>query len=63
MGAGNCVMVCDLGIFADQAAEPIPAQDTRTGHFRGKLPWTTEVPTVAGSPRLVASTAVGTVRR
>ena len=24
VGAGNCVTLCDLGIFADQAAEPVP---------------------------------------
>ena len=26
VGAENCVTSCDLGIFADQAAEPVPAQ-------------------------------------
>jgi hypothetical protein len=25
MSAGNCVTLCDLGVFADQAAEPVPA--------------------------------------
>jgi hypothetical protein len=25
VGAGNPVTICDLGIFADQAAEPVPA--------------------------------------
>ena len=27
MGAENPVTLCDLGIFADQAAEPVPAQN------------------------------------
>ena len=27
VGAGNCVTLCDLGIFVDQAAEPIPPKD------------------------------------
>ncbi len=27
VGAGNSVTLCDLGIFADEAAEPVPAQN------------------------------------
>ena len=34
VGAGNCVTLCDLGVFADQAAEPVPALNAHTGHFR-----------------------------
>jgi hypothetical protein len=26
-GAENCVTLCDLGILADQAAEPVPAEN------------------------------------
>jgi hypothetical protein len=32
VGAGNCVTSCDLRVFVDQAAEPIPAQNAHTGH-------------------------------
>jgi hypothetical protein len=34
VGAGNCVTLCDLGVFADQAAEPVLALNAHTGHFR-----------------------------
>ena len=27
VGAGNCVSLCGLGIFMDQAAEPVPPQN------------------------------------
>ena len=30
MGAGNCVISCDLVIFMDQAAEPVPPQHLDT---------------------------------
>jgi hypothetical protein len=30
-GAGNRVISCDLGIFVDQAAEPVPAQNAGAG--------------------------------
>lgn len=35
MGAEYLVTLCDLGIFADQAAEPVPAQNTDTCAQRG----------------------------
>ena len=35
VGAGNCVTLCDLGVFMDQAAEPVPAQNTPAP----SLPW------------------------
>ena len=35
VGAGNRVTSCDLDIFADQSAEPIPPRDAHTGHFYG----------------------------
>jgi hypothetical protein len=28
VGAGNPVTLCDLGIFVDQAAKPVPAQNS-----------------------------------
>jgi hypothetical protein len=34
VGAGNCVTLCDLGVFVDQAAEPVPAHNAHSGHFR-----------------------------
>ena len=34
MGAGNCVTLCDLGVFVDQAAEPGLAHNAYSGHFR-----------------------------
>jgi hypothetical protein len=33
VGAENCVTLCDLGVFADQPAEPISAHNAYTGHF------------------------------
>ena len=36
MGAGNRVTSCDLGVFADQAAELVPAHNMRTGDLRGR---------------------------
>ena len=35
VGAGNYVTSCDLGIFVNQAAESVPAQNTHTGHSGG----------------------------
>jgi len=35
VGAGNCVTVCDLGVFMDQVAEPVPAQNAPPRF----LPW------------------------
>ena len=32
MGAGNYVTSCNLRVFADEAAEPVPAQNVHTGH-------------------------------
>jgi hypothetical protein len=37
VGAGNCVTLCDLRVFVDQAAEPVPAQNARTGDAGGWL--------------------------
>jgi hypothetical protein len=37
VGAENTVTLCDLGIFMDQAAEPVPAQNAHTGHFDGRI--------------------------
>jgi hypothetical protein len=32
VGAGNCVTLCGLGAFMDQATGPVPAQNAHTGH-------------------------------
>jgi hypothetical protein len=32
VGAGNYVTSCNLRVFADEAAEPLPAQNLHTGH-------------------------------
>src|SRR5712691_9120041 len=37
MGAGDCVTSCVLGVFVDQATEPVPAQNAHTGHFRSRM--------------------------
>ena len=37
VGAGNCVTLCDLGVFVDQAAEPVAAQDAHSGHFGRRM--------------------------
>ena len=37
MGAGNRVTLCDLGIFTDQAAEPVPAQNAHMAQFRRRM--------------------------
>jgi AAA domain len=37
VGAENCVTLCDLGVFADQAAEPVPPQKAHTGHFSRRM--------------------------
>ena len=34
VGAGNCVTSCDLGVFVDQAAEPVPPQNADTRSLR-----------------------------
>jgi hypothetical protein len=36
-GAEDSVTSCDLRIFIDQPAEPVPAQNTHTGHVGGRL--------------------------
>ena len=33
VGAENAVALCDLRIFVDHAAEPVPAQNAHTGRF------------------------------
>src|SRR5215469_11732648 len=33
VGAGNCVTSCDLGIFVDQAAEPVAAHNAHIGQL------------------------------
>jgi hypothetical protein len=38
VGAENHVTLCYLGIFVDQATEPVPAQNADTGHFRTRVP-------------------------
>ena len=37
MGAGNGVALCDLGVFVDQAAEPVAAPDAHICHFRRRM--------------------------
>ena len=37
VGAGNYVASCDLRIFVDQAAGPVPPQNTHTGHFHSRI--------------------------
>ena len=37
VGAGNHVTSCDLGIFMDQAAEPVPTQNTHMCWFAGRM--------------------------
>ena len=37
VGAGNVVTLRDLGIFVDEAAEPVTAQDAHAGHAAGQL--------------------------
>jgi hypothetical protein len=37
VGAENPVTSCSLGIFANQPAEPVPAQNANTGHFSRRL--------------------------
>jgi hypothetical protein len=37
VGAADGATLCDLGVFVDQAAEPIPAQDAHACHFRGRV--------------------------
>ena len=32
-----CHLICDLGIFVDQAAEPVSAHNAYTGHFRRRV--------------------------
>jgi hypothetical protein len=34
-GAGNSVTLCDLGVFADEAAETVSPQNTHVAHFYG----------------------------
>ena len=34
MGAGKCVTSFDLAVFADQAAEAVPAHNAHTGQLR-----------------------------
>ena len=37
VGADNPVTSCDLGIFMDRAADPVPAQNAHTGHFGRRI--------------------------
>ena len=37
MGAGNSVTVRDLHVFANEPAEPIPAQNAHTGHLSRRM--------------------------
>ena len=37
VGAENAVTLCDLRIFVDQAADPVPAQNAHTGHFDRRI--------------------------
>ena len=37
VGADNPVTLCDLGIFMDQAAESVPAQNAYTGYFGRRI--------------------------
>ncbi len=36
MGAETVSSLCDLGVFADQAAEPVASEDARTGYRAGR---------------------------
>ena len=35
VGAENCATLCDLGVFVDQPAEPVPAQNAHAARFGG----------------------------
>ena len=37
MGPDNPVISCDLDIFMEQAAEPVPAQNAHTGRFDRRM--------------------------
>src|ERR1039457_5492948 len=37
VGADNLVTSCHLGIFMDQAAEPVPAYNAHIGHFDRRI--------------------------
>jgi hypothetical protein len=37
VGAENAVTLCDLRIFVDHAAEPVPAQNAHIGHFDRRI--------------------------
>ena len=37
VGAEYCVTSCDLGVFVDQAAEPVPPQNPDTCLYRGRI--------------------------
>ena len=37
MGAEYCVTSCDLGVFVDQAAEPVPPQNPDTCACSGRI--------------------------
>jgi hypothetical protein len=37
VGAENAVTLCDLRIFVDQAAEPVPAQNAHAGYFGRRM--------------------------
>jgi hypothetical protein len=37
VGAENAVTLCDLRIFVDQAAEPVPAQNAHAGYFARRI--------------------------
>ena len=37
VGAENYVPLCDLGVFVDQAAKPVPAQNAHIGLSRWRM--------------------------
>jgi hypothetical protein len=37
VAADNPVSLCDLGIFMDQTADPVPAQNVRTRNFGWRI--------------------------
>jgi len=38
VAAENCVTLCDLGVFVDQAAKPVPPQNPNTRALHGWMP-------------------------
>jgi hypothetical protein len=37
VGAGNAVISCDLGVFTDQAAEPVPPKNPDIRAYCGRM--------------------------